>query len=244
MINYRKLAKILFNIGIFFAISITSLSFCSYYNSIAQDVSFFLIYFLFVSFLLMISTTELNSCNNFPENIFWQVFYLLISIILYNHLHRRFGFPTTLLLNIEQHIDKSSIFDIIASSGPMGVPILFASFIAFRLLDFGYFIIQISKFKHILFRLRTILTIYIIIDILFAVFYRILYLTTPDYFNKPLSSFIDAVYFSTVIITTLGFGDIVPLKQLARLFVTAEALIGIIFLGVFVATAISLPEED
>jgi hypothetical protein len=43
-------------------------------------------------------------------------------------------------------------------------------------------------------------------------------------------------YLSVSTITTLGLGDIVPLSTTARVFVTVEALFGVIFAGLFVAS--------
>lgn len=40
-------------------------------------------------------------------------------------------------------------------------------------------------------------------------------------------------YFSAVTITTVGFGDIAPVTTQARVFVAAEAILGIIFVGLF-----------
>lgn len=41
-------------------------------------------------------------------------------------------------------------------------------------------------------------------------------------------------YLSTITITTLGFGDIVPLTTTARILVSVEAILGIVLLGLFV----------
>lgn len=41
------------------------------------------------------------------------------------------------------------------------------------------------------------------------------------------------LYFSTVTITTLGFGDIVPVEPVARLLVAVESILGIILMGLF-----------
>ena len=46
-------------------------------------------------------------------------------------------------------------------------------------------------------------------------------------------SFVRMLYLSAVTITTLGYGDIVPLTTRARLLVTAEAVLGIIVIGLF-----------
>ena len=47
------------------------------------------------------------------------------------------------------------------------------------------------------------------------------------------SSFVTMLYFSTVTITTLGYGDIVPLTDLAKFLVALESLLGIILIGLF-----------
>jgi hypothetical protein len=48
----------------------------------------------------------------------------------------------------------------------------------------------------------------------------------PDQFSRML-------YFSAVSATTLGFGDIVPVTTLSRSFVTLEAILGVVFAGLF-----------
>ncbi len=40
-------------------------------------------------------------------------------------------------------------------------------------------------------------------------------------------------YFSTMVLTTVGFGDIVPMTPLARAVVTGEAILGVIIIGLF-----------
>jgi hypothetical protein len=51
---------------------------------------------------------------------------------------------------------------------------------------------------------------------------------------------IDFLYFSFVVLTTLGFGDLTPSPNMARVVVTFEALIGQIFLVTLVARLMSL----
>jgi hypothetical protein len=43
------------------------------------------------------------------------------------------------------------------------------------------------------------------------------------------------VYLSAVTVTTLGFGDITPVSQTARLFVALEAVLGVVLIGVFLS---------
>jgi hypothetical protein len=42
------------------------------------------------------------------------------------------------------------------------------------------------------------------------------------------------LYFSATTITTLGFGDIVPLSTAARMVVSLESVLGIVLIGLFV----------
>ena len=48
------------------------------------------------------------------------------------------------------------------------------------------------------------------------------------------------LYFSFVTLTTLGYGDVRPIGELARMFCVAEALIGQLYLAVFVARLVAL----
>ncbi len=54
--------------------------------------------------------------------------------------------------------------------------------------------------------------------------------------NEGISkSFFDYIYYSFVVITTLGFGDITPISQLFRLLTILEAILGLIIMGLFLA---------
>ena len=50
-------------------------------------------------------------------------------------------------------------------------------------------------------------------------------------FSQPLTHFADAAYFSTVTLSTAGYGDIVPVSGLARAMVSVEIVIGYGLLG-------------
>lgn len=47
------------------------------------------------------------------------------------------------------------------------------------------------------------------------------------------SNFIRMIYFSAITITTVGYGDIVPITNTARILVTSESLLGIVIIGLF-----------
>jgi Ion channel len=56
----------------------------------------------------------------------------------------------------------------------------------------------------------------------------------PTRFSK---SFLRMLYFSVTVITTIGFGDIVPMTPLARFSVAIEGMLGIVLAGLFVNAA-------
>jgi hypothetical protein len=51
------------------------------------------------------------------------------------------------------------------------------------------------------------------------------------------------LYFSAVTITTVGYGDIVPLTGTTRALVGFEATVGIVLLGIFVSSLIASPKQ-
>ena len=61
-------------------------------------------------------------------------------------------------------------------------------------------------------------------------------------FQKPgdvMSSF-TAFYFSFTSLTTIGFGDITPVTPVARMMVVMEAVTGMFYMAVIVATLVSI----
>lgn|GEM_PF-398254 len=91
--------------------------------------------------------------------------------------------------------------------------------------------------------------VYIIIGLMFASLYvGLAYVhTTPPFLAQPPPAPhppSDYVYLSFVTLTTVGFGDLTPLTDLARSVVVLEALIGQIFLVTLVARLVSLYSKE
>lgn len=75
--------------------------------------------------------------------------------------------------------------------------------------------------------------LYLVSIPLFALIYHLMPI---DYWNVPLQDeigFGSWLYYSVVIITTLGFGDFTPARGLAQLVTTIEAMTGMILIGFF-----------
>ncbi|MBW2973888.1 hypothetical protein KY346_05870 [Candidatus Woesearchaeota archaeon] len=82
------------------------------------------------------------------------------------------------------------------------------------------------------------LSIIAITLLFFAAVYHVAPYSDQDYLEvneiPQKLTFSESVYYSTVTITTLGYGDIVP-HGLFRAFAATEAILGFIFLGLFVS---------
>jgi voltage-gated potassium channel len=87
--------------------------------------------------------------------------------------------------------------------------------------------------------------IYILLGLIWAILYLLLAQTMPGAFNGlPQASWLDnfaaAVYFSFVTITTLGYGDISPALPVARFMVIMEAVVGVFYMAILVASLIGV----
>lgn len=74
--------------------------------------------------------------------------------------------------------------------------------------------------------------------------FGLLYTALPGtQFNHENVGFLDAMYFSTITVTTTGFGDITPTNTLTRALVMTEAVIGVVSAGLFL-NAITYQREE
>jgi hypothetical protein len=59
------------------------------------------------------------------------------------------------------------------------------------------------------------------------------------YANGMTSAHDDFVYFSTVTLTTLGYGDITPASPVARMFASLESIVGTLYVAIIIASLVS-----
>ncbi len=97
-------------------------------------------------------------------------------------------------------------------------------------------------------RIRGAIVIYLNIALLFALLGSLLatlmpnaYTNLPSDPNKTISAM---VYFSLTTLTTIGYGDMLPLHPFARSLATFEAVVGQFYLGTLIATLIGLHVSD
>jgi hypothetical protein len=91
--------------------------------------------------------------------------------------------------------------------------------------------------------------IYMLLGLIWAMLYLFIAELVPGAFNglpqAPwLDNFANAVYFSFVTITTLGYGDISPALPLPRFLVYMEAIVGVFYMAILVASLIGIRISD
>lgn len=96
----------------------------------------------------------------------------------------------------------------------------------FKLLSFGVMLITYPYFKRQFY--LTYGFVFIAAFIIFALFYGSMgsYILRHEFAH--LNSFSDAIYFSIITYSTVGYGDIYPLTEAAKFFVISMVLIGLI----------------
>jgi voltage-gated potassium channel Kch len=95
-------------------------------------------------------------------------------------------------------------------------------------------------------RIQGAIAVYLMLAYIWARAYKIVALGDPGAFNistaslSPQSLSHRLTYFSVVTLTTVGYGDIVPVSPVARALATLEALTGQLFPTVTLARLVSM----
>ena len=86
--------------------------------------------------------------------------------------------------------------------------------------------------------------LYLLIGLVFGITYTILEAFLPGSFSKMpeqaqrINS--ELIYYSYVTLTTMGYGDIVPLRPLVRTIAYLEAIIGVFYMAIMIGSMIGL----
>jgi len=85
------------------------------------------------------------------------------------------------------------------------------------------------------------INIYLLITVAFAAAHRLQVLLVPDSINglSAASTMGDTIYYSAVTITTLGYGDVSPVTDNARMLASSEALFGQLYIAVLLAKLVA-----
>ncbi len=87
--------------------------------------------------------------------------------------------------------------------------------------------------------------IYLLMGLIWALMYMFLAQAIPDAFDGLeqlvwYENFADIAYYSFVTLTTLGYGDISPVAPVARFLVYMEAVVGVFYMAILVASLIGV----
>jgi voltage-gated potassium channel len=87
--------------------------------------------------------------------------------------------------------------------------------------------------------------IYLLMGMIWALMYLFIAQSIPGAFNGVeqlvwYENFADVAYYSYVTLTTLGYGDISPVAPVARFLVYMEAVVGVFYMAVLVASLIGV----
>ena len=91
--------------------------------------------------------------------------------------------------------------------------------------------------------------IYLLIGLIWVMMYLFLAQSIPGAFNGLeqlvwYDNFADVAYYSYVTLTTLGYGDISPVTPMARFLVYMEAVVGVFYMAILVASLIGIGISD
>ena len=89
------------------------------------------------------------------------------------------------------------------------------------------------------------ISIYLLIGLIWGLLYLFMAQASPGAFNGLeqavwYENFADAAYYSFVTLTTLGYGDISPVSPVARFLVYMEAIVGVFYMAILVASLIGV----
>lgn len=194
--------------------------------------------------LLLVPTIDPDS--NFSEEIFLGIFTIIIMSGLYVVHRTSKAFKGFLVLGIAS-------FLLNAMSYPLPDPAWDVAAILINLVFVGAVIV--FAIRHIFSNeqvnfdvLLESASIYLLLGILFSFAFTLVDYLVPHSFNGlsedhvrgTSALFSSFLYYSFVTLTTLGYGDITPLSQLARALSIIEAIAAQLFVTIFIARLVGL----
>ncbi|PSW29267.1 transporter [Photobacterium phosphoreum] len=93
------------------------------------------------------------------------------------------------------------------------------------------------------------MALFLLLGLMWAIGYLILIHFFPGSFHGISKgswheNFADAAYFSFVTLTTLGYGDILPITPIAKVFAYLEAIVGVFYMAIVVSSLVSSSREQ
>jgi hypothetical protein len=125
-------------------------------------------------------------------------------------------------------------------SSPIIAPIaniLLMLFLSFTMLVIFSFVLKSTEVNRDV--LYGAVSIYMLIGGIWWVIYMLIEMMQPGSFSG-IKGWSDFLYYSFSTLTTVGYGDIVPVTSVARSFAVLEAIIGVMYLAVIISRLVGL----
>ncbi|MEL6555660.1 MAG: ion channel [Cyanobacteria bacterium J06621_11] len=198
---------------------------------------------------LLISLCTTFFVAPFLKGTLSQLFFPLLLLSTIVSLARSFALNRVLLIAYTAIAALAYILILSAELGWVG-----ASTIRYGLIAQGIFILYLGGAAYWIGKdiftakevtadtIRGGISVYLLIGFVWALFYGLVAATNPDAFSQPMftsageaSSYQKTFHFSFTTLTTLGYGDIVPVSDIALVLTNLEAIVGQMYSTVFIA---------
>lgn len=134
------------------------------------------------------------------------------------------------------------------ASNPVVLMTLYLSVILYHLVMMGVLARYVFVAEDVLMEVILAATsLYLIIGSIFTAFYGLIEWLAPGSFVASSGAAIEwqqLLYYSYVTLTTLGYGDIIPVKFYAQSFATFEAVLGVLYTVILLSRLVGLYEAD
>lgn len=186
-------------------------------------VDFFIVSLSLVTVLIFIIESYYHEANPL---LFWQIEVMTVSIFIIEYLLRLWTADKKIkhITNIYSIIDLVSIMPIFITFLNLKFVRIFRVFRIFKLMRFlesKSFLSQDAKL-HQLHVIRIVFTIITIIFIFSSFIYEI-----EKNANPLIANLGDAIYFSIISVTTVGYGDITPVTQSGKIMTILMILVSV-----------------
>lgn len=130
------------------------------------------------------------------------------------------------------HQYHQSNFDIINGDNLIGIITL----IAFSILLIKHFFSEKALLRH---KIIAAVAVYLIFGVLFARLYETIYLLNSNAFNVEHLNLFSFIYFSFTTLTSLGYGDIVPVSVATRSLAMLESITGQLYMVILISSLVA-----
>ncbi len=193
--------------------------------------------FMIVLILFSVLVLVLNKTYAIPKWVLFLDIYVVSTVFIIEYLLRFWIFSDTHLIIEEHHKKNSSLFTMLWAVVKRKLQYIFSLTGIVDILAIlpQFRIVRLLKLYHYLYGAKTLLKSlskkefefrflgYILITVVFS-FASILYVVEYEA-NENITSFLDALYWALVTVSTVGYGDISPVTDIGKII----SMVGIIF---------------